>query len=40
VFVGEISALKANLARLDEEVENLKRMVQKLCTPRRLFKAI
>jgi hypothetical protein len=29
--VSEIAALKANVARLDEEVEGLKRMVQKLC---------
>jgi hypothetical protein len=29
--VSEIAALKANVARLDEEVESLKRMVQKLC---------
>ena len=31
VSVSEIAALKANVARLDEEVESLKRMVQKLC---------
>jgi uncharacterized protein len=32
VSVSEIAALKANVARLDEEVDSLKRMVQKLCT--------
>jgi len=31
VSVSEIAALKANVARLDEEVESLKRTVQKLC---------
>jgi hypothetical protein len=32
VTVGEIAALKANMARLESEVEELKVVVAKLCT--------
>ncbi|MBS1214668.1 MAG: hypothetical protein H6R26_3285, partial [Proteobacteria bacterium] len=31
VTVGEIAALKANVARLEAEVDGLKRLVARLC---------